>query len=92
MINFKNIMNETEQSIKQLLLFYELTKIGVVKFDMSNPDHSKILESFVNMVASYNEDDYKNDLLSIQIERKNRVDIYRMIIVQLLANSISDFK
>ena len=92
MINFKNIMNETEQSIKQLLLFYELTKIGVVKFDMSNPEHAKILESFVNMVASYNEDDYKNDPLSIQIERKNRVDIYRMIIVQLLANSISDFK
>lgn len=92
MMNFKNIMNETEQSTKQLLFFYELTKMGVVRFDLSNSDHAKVLERFVNVLADYNEEDYKDDPLYVQMERKNRVDLYRAIVIQVLANSISGFK
>ena len=40
------------------------------------------------MVSEYKEDDYRDEPLCIQLERKNKFDIYRMIVVELLANSI----
>lgn len=81
-------MDKTEYSTNQLLWFYELAKLGIIKFDINNPNHADILESFVNLVANYNEEDYKDEPLCIQLERKNKFDIYRMIVVELLAKSI----
>lgn len=88
MMNFKNMMIESELSAGQLLFLYEVAQIGIIRFDINNPNHADILERLVNVVAQYSEDDYKDEPLCIQLERKNKFDIYRMILVELLANSI----
>ena len=35
MMNLKKIMSESEQSAGQLLFFYELAQIGVIRFDIN---------------------------------------------------------
>lgn len=92
MTNLKSIMDTVDQSTQQLLFFYELAKLGVIRFNRDNPDHTRIIENFIDIVTSYNEEYWKNEPLCVQMERKNKFDIYRMIIIEVLAHSISDLE
>ena len=91
MSNLKDMLNATTE-IQQLLFFYELAKLGVIRFHRDNPDHARIIENFISMVVNYNEEYFREEPLCVQMERKNKFDIYRMIIVEVLAHSISDLE
>lgn len=86
--SIKEIMESVDVATQQALWFYELCKIGVVRFSLSNEDHVKILTEIINKVNDYNVDDYKNESKPIQLEMESKHQLLYLISVQLLRHTI----
>lgn len=86
----KDIINTVDLATRQRLFFYELCKLGVVKFDLSNEIHSKVLTQIVDSVTKgFDEANYSNEPEEIQIELKNKNSLDLLIVQQLLANAVN---
>lgn len=86
----KDIINSVDVATRQRLFFYELAKLGVVKFDLSNEIHSKVLTQIVDSVTKgFDEANYSNEPEEIQIELKNKNSLDLLIVQQLLANAVN---
>ena len=81
-MDFSLIKKSKDMSLKYLILFYELTKLGVVQFDLRKPAHLEIL---AHMILTYtNSSDKKT--YKTQVEKMNeqtRRDLYKLIIINL---------
>lgn len=76
------------ESMKQLMFFYELTKMGAVKFDFNNKVHMDTLILMINRVVELQEIDTSKIPLYKQMEHSNRLKLYELIIFQILKNSV----
>lgn len=77
-----------DESIKQLIFFYELTKMGAVNFDFNNKVHMDTLILMINRVVELQEVDISKIPLYKQMEHMNRLKLYELIIFQILKHSI----
>lgn len=85
----KDIINSVDLSTRQRLFFYELCKLGIVKFDLSNETHSKVLTQIIDSVTKeFIESAYENEPEEVQVELKNKHNLDLLIVQQLLANTI----
>lgn len=92
MSGIRDFVKSNDTSTKQLVFFYELAKLGVIRFDLTNPTHAKILEGFIDIVTSYDESKYENESEITKLEKANRHKLYYLIVIQLLSHIIVDLK
>lgn len=76
------------ESINSLCFFYELTKMGAVKFDLNNRLHVDTLILMINRVVELQNIDISKMPLYKQMEHSNRLKLYELIIFQILKNSV----
>lgn len=76
------------ESINSLCFFYELTKMGAVKFDLNDRLHVQTLVEMINRVIELQNIDISKMPLYKQMEHSNRLKLYELIIFQILKHSI----
>ncbi len=74
--------------IKQLAFFYELTKMGAVKFDFNNRVHVDTLVMMINRVVELQGMDTSRMMEYERMAFKNRLKFYELIIFQILKHSV----
>ena len=77
------ITKSDDVSLKYLMTFYELTKLGVVRFDLRNANQLKLFAQMVLLSMSYDPEKYVDSPLLIQLQEKNRYMLYKLIVVSL---------
>lgn len=70
-------------SLKYLTIFYELTKLGVVRFDLRNPEQLELFAQMVLLSMSYNPEKYADSPLLTQLQEQNRYMLYKLIVINL---------
>lgn len=77
-----------DNSIKQLAFFYELAKMGAVKFDFNNRVHTDTLVMMINRVVELQGMDTSRMMEYERMAFKNRMKFYELIIFQILKHSV----
>ena len=85
-----SVLNGIDTSTKQLAIFYELAKAGIIKFDLNNPIHKGYYEAFIKKAISYKKEDYENESEFIQLTAENNHMMYCLIINQLVKYAIPE--
>lgn len=70
-------------SLRQMVFFYELCKMGVVKFDLNNSRHKAVLLQMVDMLK----ENSKKDHTANGVERRQ---LFALIVFQLLKYAIPE--
>lgn len=76
-------LQDIDNSTKQLMIFLELAKAGIIIFDMSNPLQKDYLDMIVAKAASFNPEDYKDQPDFIRITAENNHMIYCLIVNEI---------
>lgn len=76
-------LQDVDNSTKQLFIFLELAKAGVVVFNMTNPLHKSYMDMFIAKAASFNPEDYKDQPDFIRITAENNHMIYCLIVNEI---------
>ena len=84
MIDIKELIEYTDIATRQLLWFYELSKLGVVRFSLKNEAHVRVLADIINKVNDYNPEDYKDKPELVRKEIESRHQLMYLISLQLL--------
>ena len=84
MSNITKVIENTDVATRQVLFFYELVKAGVVKFNLKNEEHIKILTQIIDKANDYKEEDYKDEPEVVRMEMKSRHELLYLISIQLL--------
>ena len=84
MTDIKDLIEYTDIATRQLLWFYELSKIGVVRFSLDNEEHVRILADIINKVNDFDPKEYKDEPEVIQEEKISRHQLMYLISLQLL--------
>lgn len=88
MVDIKELTSTEDISVKQLFFFYELCKLGVIRFDLNKEPHVKVLKEMVTLIANFKEADYLDKPLVIQQCAKVRNQLHILIIFQLMKHAI----
>lgn len=89
MVDMKELISVADLSLKQMLFFYELCKIGAVRFDLTNKTHVQVLTDMVEKVSAYDESTFDDQSEHYILERRNRHQLHYLIVLQLIKNSFS---
>lgn len=76
-------LQDIDNSTKQLMIFLELAKAGVIVFDMTNSLHKQYLDMIIAKAASFNPDTYKDQPDFIRITAENNNMIYCLIVNEI---------
>lgn len=71
------IANLPDLSLRQMVFFYELCKMGVVRFNLNNRQHKEVLSQMVDMLKCNNQKEKKPD-------GEVRHQLFALIVFQLL--------
>lgn len=77
------IANMTDLSIKQMVFFYELCKMGVVRFDLNKSQHKDILTQMVDKLKRNSQKECKPDGVV-------RQQLFALIMFQILKYAIPE--
>ena len=83
-----NIATLEDNSIKQLVFFYELTKMGAVRFDCNNKLHMETLNAMVNKIMELQNKDVSKKPLCVQTIEKQRLQLYELIVFNIMKYSV----
>lgn len=84
----KDIVKIEDKSERQLVFFYEMCKLGIVRFDLNNVEHIKLLTSMVETVNKNNEQEITTEEELEILNNKNTNQLHYLIIRQLIKNVI----
>lgn len=87
-ICLKEIREFGDNSMKQLAFFYELTKMGAVKFDLKNKLHLATMIEMINKVEEVQEKDNSQKPVSEQMFAQDRLKLYEQIVLNIVKHSI----
>lgn len=83
-----NITTLEDNSIKQLVFFHELTKMGAVRFDFANKLHMETLNAMVNKVRELKNVDLSKEMPCKQEIVKQRLQLYELSVYNILKYSV----
>lgn len=84
MTDVKELIEYTDMATRQLLWFYELCKLGIVRFSLDNETHVRILADIINKVNDFDQEELKDVPEVIQNEKLSRHQLMYLISLQLL--------
>lgn len=70
-------------SLRQMVFFYELCKIGVVRFDLNNQKHKDVLAQMINMLKRNSHRENKSDV-------GVRQQLFALVMFQILRYTIPE--
>ena len=87
MADLKDIAKFGDNSIRQLVFFYELTKMGAVRFDVNNKLHMETLNAMIDKLVGLQGMDMSEKPLYNQMEHQNRLWLYKLIMFNIFRYS-----
>lgn len=87
LVDYKELIEASDTSMKQMLFFYELCKLGVVRFDLTNKAHADILINFIEMLSKYDESKFQDQSEHYIRDMRNRHQLRYLIVVNILAHA-----
>lgn len=87
MSSLKNIATLKDDALKQLVFFYELTKMGAVRFDLTNELHRNTVVAMMNRITELKAKDVSKELPCMQVIAHQRLVLYEMIVFNILKYS-----
>ena len=84
MVDYQELIEASDTSMKQMLFFYELCKMGAVKFDLTNKAHADILINFIEMLSQYDETKFQDQSEHYIRDMRNRHQLRYLIVMQIL--------
>lgn len=92
MSDLSSIAKLEDNSLKQLVFFYELTKMGAVRFDFNRAVHVETMLAMINRVNELQEMDVSDKPVYVQMQFQNRVQLYLLIIANIFKYSMELYK
>lgn len=92
MSDLRDIAKFDDNSLKQLVFFYELTKMGVVRFDFSRTVHVETMLAMINRANELQEMDLSDKPAYMQMKMQNKVNLYLLIIANIFKYSMESYK
>jgi hypothetical protein len=87
-MSFLNELNTgVDLATRQRVFFYDLAKMGVIKFDLHNEEQIILLTQMVEAVNKYDEEALKDELESVRLKKKVNHDLDVQIIRQILLHT-----
>lgn len=77
------VTDSDDLSIKYLFIFYEMIKQGMVKLDLSNPEHMKTYAMMLLKVKSYDGNKFADQPKAVQLMEESRHKMYQAIVLRL---------
>lgn len=83
MSDLSRLAHLPDLSMRQMVFFYELCKMGVVRFDLNDPRHKAVLSHMIDLLKAGSKKEHKPDTLM-------RHQLFSLIIYQLIKHSIPE--
>lgn len=83
MSDLSRLAHFPDLSMRQMVFFYELCKMGAVRFDLSNRQHKAVLSHMIDLLKAGSKKEHKPDTLM-------RHQLFSLIIYQLVKHSIPE--
>lgn len=75
---YKELFTLADKSFQQLLFFYELTRLGIVRFDLNNQEHVNLLNALAKNLSAFMRDSPQDRDGCVQRDNRNRKMIYML--------------
>lgn len=92
MSDLRDIAKFDDNSLKQLVFFYELTKMGAVRFDFGRTVHIETMLAMINRANELQEMDVSDKPVHVQMQFQNRVQLYLLIVANIFKYSMESYK